>query len=399
MEPGTDAADRRAAGGRLTRRAMLAGTAATVASCAAPRRPVPAALVEATALPGYPAGIRFWGDDARSIGRAAIAQEAAQSRARTGPPDWYFLAISGGGSNGAFGAGILNGWTRNGTRPEFDIVTGVSTGSLSAPFAFLGSGWDEELAAVYTEVTAGDIYRPLGPVGAILRGSLEDDAPLRDLVDRHVTDAMVDAIADQHALGRRLLIGTTHLDADRPVVWEIGAIAGSGVPGRRALIRDLLVASASLPAIFPPARIEVTSGGRRYDELHVDGGVSNQAFLFPANITRADLDLWTDRALRRSAYIIRNGKVTPEYRPVRASLAPVLKKSVAGLVKSQGVGDLFQIADTAKRVGVAFNAIWIPESFAATEPAPFDPGYMREVYALGLAMSEHGIRWSREPPG
>lgn len=382
----------------LSRRALLAGAAAVASGCVAPRRPVPQDLVEAAVLPGYGPGIRFWGDDAESIGRAAIAREAVESRARTDTPDWFFLAISGGGSNGAFGAGILNGWTRSGTRPEFDIVTGVSTGALAAPFAFLGPEWDDELAAVYVDVTARDIFRSLGPIGAIVRGSLEDDAPLRALVDRHVTPEMVAAIAREHGRGRRLLIGTTDLDADRPVVWDIGAIAASGQPDRRALIGDLLVASASLPAIFPPARITVTAGGRTYDELHVDGGVSNQAFLFPANITRADLDLWTDAARRRSAYVIRNGKVTPEYAPVPATLPPVLKRSVASLVKTQGIGDLYQMHATAGRVGVDFNAIWIPESFTETEPAPFDRDYMRDVYSLGLRMSEHGIPWSRTPP-
>lgn len=380
-----------------SRRGFLAGAVA-LAGCVAPRHPVPEGLVEVATLPGYDAGIRFWGDDADSIGRAAITSAAVESRVRTGTPDWFFLAISGGGSNGAFGAGILNGWTRNGTRPEFDIVTGVSTGSLAAPFAFLGPSWDDELTAVYTDISARDVFLPLGPVGAIARGALEDDAPLRRLVDRHVTDAMVDAIAHEYTRGRRLLIATTHLDADRPVVWHIGAIAASGVPGRRALIRDILVASASLPAIFPPARIMVTAGGRTYDELHVDGGVANQTFLFPANISRADVDLWTDNARRRSAYVIRNGKVTPDYRPVSANLAPVLRKSVAGLVKTQGIGDLYQMQATAARVGVDFNAIWIPESFAETEPAPFDQTYMRDVYALGLRMAEGGIPWSTHPP-
>ncbi len=383
---------------RASRRAFLAGGAASLAGCVAARQPVPEALVEAAEVPGYGAGIRFWGDDAASIGRAAIAAEAVESRMRTDTPDWFFLAISGGGSNGAFGAGVLNGWTRNGTRPEFDIVTGVSTGALAAPFAFLGPDWDDELAAVYTDVTSRDVFLPLGPIGVVARGALEDDAPLRRLVERHVTDEMVDEIAREHGRGRRLLIGTTDLDADRPVVWDIGAIASSGVPGRRDLIGDLLVASASLPAIFPPARITVTAGGKRYDELHVDGGVSNQAFLFPANITRADIDLWTDTARRRSAYVIRNSKVTPEYSPVSANFAPVLQKSVASLVKTQGIGDLYQMQATAARVGVDFNAIWIPETFAETEPRPFDQGYMRDVYALGLRLSEHGIRWEREPP-
>lgn len=375
----------------------LLGLAVGLAACSTPRNPVPEALVTAAEVPGY-GKIRFWGDDIASIGDAAIAREAVQSRSRDEPPDWYFLAISGGGSDGAFGAGLLTGWTANGTRPEFDVVTGISTGSLTAPFAFLGPDWDDELTEVYTETTGRDIYRPLGLLGPLGAGALEDDRPLRDMVDRHITDAMLAAIAREHARGRRLLIGTTDLDAGRPVVWDIGAIASSPAPDRRDLIVAVLVASASIPAVFPPARIDVVADGRHYDELHVDGGVANQAFLFPANVTAADLDLWTDAARHRSAFIIRNGHVTPRYDPVRARFDVVAKRSVAMLVKTQGIGDLYQMHDVAERVGLDFNAIWMPESFTAREAQPFDRSYMQQVFALGQRMAAGGIPWSKLPP-
>jgi predicted acylesterase/phospholipase RssA len=377
---------------------LLAAALVGLAGCVTPRHPVPADLVEAATVPGYVADIRFWGDDAESISRAAIADEAVESRGRTDTPDWFFLSISGGGSNGAFGAGLITGWTAAGTRPEFDIVTGISTGSLAAPFAFLGPDWDDELTSVYTEVSGHDIYRPLGLLGAITAGAIEDNAPLRALVGRHVTDEMVAEIASEHARGRRLLVGTTDLDADRPVVWDIGAIAASDAPKRRELIRDILVASSSIPAIFPPARIDVVADGQRYEELHVDGGIANQAFLFPANVTRSDLDLWTDNARRSTVYVIRNNKVTPEHSAVSARLPAVAKRSVSLLIKTQGIGDLYQMHDTAERVGVDFNAIWIPESFSETEPKPFDRDYMRAVYALGRQMAADGIPWSKRPP-
>ena len=377
---------------------LLAAALVGLAGCVTPRHPVPADLVEAATVPGYVADIRFWGDDAESISRAAIADEAVESRGRTDTPDWFFLSISGGGSNGAFGAGLITGWTAAGTRPEFDIVTGISTGSLAAPFAFLGPDWDDELTSVYTDVSGHDIYRPLGLLGAISAGAIEDNAPLRALVGRHVTDEMVAEIASEHARGRRLLVGTTDLDADRPVVWDIGAIAASDAPKRRELIRDILVASSSIPAIFPPARIAVVADGQRYEELHVDGGIANQAFLFPANFTRSDLDLWTDNARRSTVYVIRNSKVTPEYAAVSARLPAVAMRSVSLLIKTQGIGDLYQMHDTARRVGVDFNAIWIPESFSETEPKPFDRDYMRAVYALGRQMAADGIPWSKRPP-
>jgi hypothetical protein len=388
-------AERRRRPGRA--RCLAAGLALLLAGCMPQRSPVPEALVETANVPGY-SGIRFWGDDADSIGTAAILAEAAESRTRTGDPHWYFLSISGGGSDGAFGAGLLTGWSENGTRPEFDIVTGISTGSLIAPFAFLGPAWDPLLTHVYTDISGPDIFRPMGLLGAVGVGAFDDDAPLRALVDATVTDTMVADIAREHRRGRRLLVGTTNLDADRPVVWDIGAIAASAQPGRRALIRDVLVASASIPGLFPPARIEVVADGVAYDEMHVDGGTTNQAFLFPDNFTEAELDLWTDSARTRSLYVIRNGRVDPVYSPVAPHLTGVVRKSVSLLIRTQGVGDLSQMFETADRVGVDFNAIWIPAEFTLSEPRPFDRDYMRAVYALGHGLAENGIPWIKRPP-
>ena len=151
--------------------------------------------------------------------------------------------------------------------------------------------------------------------------------------------------------------------------------------------------------MFPPARIRVVADGVAYDELHVDGGIANQAFLFPANFTEADLDLWTDNARTRTAYIIRNGKVTPDYSPVAARLSKVAGKSVSLLIETQGVGDLFQMHDTAGRVGLDFNAIWIPASFTMREPKPFDRGYMRAVYALGRQLADRRHSLVQAPAG
>ena len=371
--------------------------ALSLLACAGARNPVPEALVESAQVLGYEK-IQFWGDDSASIGTEAIAAEAAQSRARTGDPDWYFLSISGGGSDGAFGAGLITGWTTNGTRPEFDVVTGVSTGSLIAPFTFLGPAYDDELTAVYTEVSGSDIYRKLGLFGLIGSGALEDNSPLRALVDHHVTDRMVDDIARAHQLGRRLLVATTNLDAGRQTVWDIGAIAASGQPGRRDLIRDVLVASASIPGVFPPARIDVVADGVTYDEMHVDGGTTAQEFLFPDDFTRADLDLWTDRARRRTIYVIRNSKVSQQYSAVSSRFPDVVHKSLNLLITTQGVGDLYQLHETAERIGADFNAIWIPESFTLTEPQPFDQDYMRALFGAGRQLTESGIPWQKQPP-
>jgi predicted patatin/cPLA2 family phospholipase len=376
-----------------------------LAACAGPtveslRDPVPEPLVTQSAVPGY-SRIRYWGDNGDGLPPDIAAEIAAQQKASGNiSQKRSFLAVSGGGSNGAFGAGILFGWTAAGTRPEFTVVTGVSTGSLIAPFAFLGPPYDEYLREAYTEVSGDDIFAKKG-VLTILRGSssVADNSPLRGLVSRYVTDQMLADIAREHKRGRRLLVGTTNLDAERPVVWDIGAIASSGVAGRRQLIQDILVASASIPGLFPPVKIKVVADGQTFDEMHVDGGTSNQAFMFPSNFSIRESDKKLNRkGMERTLYVLRNGKVTPEFSKVKPRLAAIVGKSISSLIKTQGIGDLYRMYSNAQRDGIAFRAIWIPESFTMTEPAPFDPGYMKALFDLGYEMGRNGVPWAEQPP-
>lgn len=375
-----------------------------LAACAGPtveslRDPVPEPLVKQSSVPGYQR-IRYWGDNGEGLAPDLVAEIAAQQKAAGLTPNTRnYLAVSGGGSNGAFGAGLLFGWTAAGTRPEFTVVTGVSTGSLIAPFAFLGPPYDALLKEAYTEISGEDVYEKKGILGIIGSESVADNTPLRRLVSRYVTDQMLVDIVREHKRGRRLLIGTTNLDAERPVVWDIGAIAMSGVAGRKQLIQDILVGSASIPGVFPPVNIKVSADGKTYDELHVDGGTSNQAFMFPSNFSLRQSDKDLKRSgMKRTLYVIRNGKVTPEYSTVKPKLASIVGKSISSLIKTQGIGDLYRMYSNAQRDGIAFRAIWIPESFTRKEPAPFDPGYMRALFDLGYEMGRKGIPWEEQPP-
>lgn len=380
--------------------AFVSGCGATLED---KRSPVPEPLVSAARVPGY-SQIRFWGDDGNSVPHAYIANQAQQvmRAAKTdrdvNPYDRKFLAISGGGSNGAFGAGLLAGWTAAGTRPHFDIVTGVSTGSLIAPFAFLGPAYDPQLRAVYTETTGKDIYRRKGLLSIIGSVSATDNTPLRHMVARYVDDRLLAEIAREHSKGRRLLVGTTNIDAERPVIWDMGAIAQSKDPNRTQLFRDILVASASIPVVFPPIRLNVVADGRRYDEMHVDGGTSNQSFLFPSNFTAKDADKLIGRTPKRTLYVIRNGKVTPEWSAVKPRLASIGGKSIASLIKTQGIGDLYRLYSNAQRDKIDYNAIWVPASFEMQEKEPFEPVYMRALFNLGYEMGKKGIPWSKQPP-
>ena len=381
---------------------LLSSCAST--SLEAMRNPVPEPLVIEAGVPGY-SQIRFWGDDGTGLSPGAIETRLAQLAiaAKTDPKIsskiLNFLTVSGGGSNGAFGAGLLVGWSATGKRPSFDVVTGISTGSLIAPFAFLGSGHDAELREAYTAVSGKDIYRKKGILQALTSESAADNAPLRNLVARYVTDELVAEVAAEHAKGRRLLIGTTNIDAERPVVWDIGAIATSDESERARLIRDILVASASIPGVFPPVRLNVTADGKTYDELHVDGGTSNQVFLMPSNFSALTIDRATKVKRKRTLYIIRNGKVGPEWSAVKPKLTSIAGKSVSTLIKTQGVGDLYRMYASAKRDGISFNAMWVPDNFDMKEPEPFDPTYMKALFELGESLGRDGIKWSRVPPG
>jgi hypothetical protein len=362
------------------------------------RDPVPEPLVERAEISGY-SHIRYWGDDGSSISSGTIAALIAQqAKANSEEDARNFLVVSGGGSNGAFGAGLLSGWTEAGTRPQFTIVTGISTGSLIAPFAFLGSRYDSQLRDAYTKVSGADIYRKRGVIRTLTTDAAADNAPLRKMVEAYVTDTMLNDIAREHGEGRRLLIGTTNLDAERPVVWDIGAIAASGQANRKQLIEDILVASAAIPGVFSPVRIKVVADGMFYDELHVDGGTSNQSFLFPSNLSLRALDKAQHRHVSRRLFVIRNGKVTPEYSEVKPKLGAIIGKSVGSLIKSQGIGDLYRMYAGANRDGMSFNAVWVPKSFTLQEPEPFDPTYMQSLFDLGYRMGRDGIPWKHEPP-
>jgi predicted acylesterase/phospholipase RssA len=278
------------------------------------------------------------------------------------------------------------------------VVTGISTGSLIAPFAFLGRPYDEELKAAYTDITGKDIYRKKGLLGVIGSESVADNTPLRQLVERYVTDKMVADITREYARGRRLLIGTTNLDAERPVVWDIGAIASSKIRTRKQLIQDILVASSSIPGVFPPVNIKVVADGKSYDEMHVDGGTSNQAFLFPSQFSVREAVSKSGLKRNWTLYVIRNGKISPEYSAVKPRLMAIVGKSISSLIKTQGIGDLYRMYSNAQRDGMKFNAIWIPESFTKVEPQPFDRTFMNELFHVGLEMGRNGIPWAKHPP-
>lgn len=310
-----------------------------------------------------------------------------------------YLAISGGGANGAFGAGLLLGWTEKGDRPEFSIVTGVSTGALSAPFAFLGPGYDEQLKAVYTTTSTKDILKIRSTLKIITGDSAVNSEALQKMLVNHIDQNIMEAIASEHLKGRQLLIGTVNLDAGRPVIWNIGEIAVSKDPNALDLIRDVLLASASIPGIFPPVFVKVQSNGVTYDEMHVDGGTASQVFFYPTGLNwRKIIDKLEVKGTPR-AYIIRNSRLEPEWKAVEPKLSQIVLRTTATLIRNQGYGDLYRIYLRNQHSGVDFNLAFIPDEFNEKAKEAFDPEYMGKLFDLGYQMGKQGYPWEKIPPG
>ena len=366
------------------------------------RQPVPPEYTLKAGIPGIPEA-RFWGDEwptfaAERFEEFTVADFQREFDGIYDKPHNY-LAISGGGANGAFGAGLLVGWTERGDRPEFSMVTGVSTGALTAPFAFLGADYDDKMKEVYTTTSTEDIATKRSMFAALSGDSMTDTTPLKALIARYIDAEMIDAIAREHKTGRRLFIGTVNLDAGRSVIWNIGAIAASDYPQRITLIQDLLRASAAIPVAFPPVVISVEAEGKQYDEMHVDGGTGSQVFVYPA---AADWRLITRKLKvkgKPQVYVIRNSFLDPDYQGMKRSVFPIASRTIESLIRTQGIGDLYQIYALCDRDGNDFNLAYIPSTFTDEPTEGFDPVYMKKLLDLGYQMSLEGYPWEKAPPG
>jgi len=376
--------------------------------CAAlrPRQPLPQYLESKAGVPGMP-DVRTWGDEASRAFTNFALESIRQEEAAFGPgfrnTPVYFLALSGGGDDGAFGAGVLCGWTAHGNRPQFKLVTGISTGALMAPFAFLGSSYDETLRRLYTGISQRDIFRLKSLLTVLWRDAVADTTPLARKLDQYVDAAMLAAVAAEHHKGRRLIIGTTQLDAQRLLLWDMGAIAASGHPEASKLFRKIMLASASIPAAFPPQYITVEAEGHWYEEMHVDGGTTAQVVLYETALKPFTEIYGADAVLRarpRYLYIIRNSQIQPEWEPVRPRLAPIGSRAIATLIKTQGIGDLYRLYLFAQRDNMAYNLAAIPTDLAPTRPRePFNQAYMTALFDLGYEMAAKGYPWLKHPPG
>jgi predicted patatin/cPLA2 family phospholipase len=384
----------------------LIGSAILLTSgCAslAPRNVLPQADAGQIELEGFH-NIRFWGDaSAREIQAIMMAdtpktETRPSSRIERHPPVSNLLAISGGAENGAFGAGLLVGWSDAGTRPTFDLVTGVSSGALIAPFVFLGRDHDGQLREIFTKYGRKDIFT-YNVHGLIEGSALADDTPLARLIEKYVDQALLQEIARERIKGRILLIGTTSLDTQRPVLWDMGRIAMSNNREALGLFRKILLASATLPGVFPPVRIQVRVGGQSYDELHVDGGVTRQVFIAPSIFSVVSHGQKGKPVASPHLYVIRNGKIDPEWQSVSENVVSITQRSISTLIKNQAIGDLYRIYSVTKDEGIEFNLASIPADFNQTSDEPFDQKYMIALFNRGYDLGHENYSWVKAPPG
>jgi predicted acylesterase/phospholipase RssA len=386
----------------LARVAAAGALVLGLAGCATMSRQaaVPMAQLSQTRILDIP-NARFFvdADPAPMYAEALRSLEKERAYAHVGGrlPPANFLAISGGGDDGAFGAGLLVGWSEHGTRPEFKLVTGISTGALLAPFAFLGKRYDPQLAAMYTTITQKNIFIKRGLLAGLTEDALGDTTPLYGLITQYLSAPVIEEIAREYDRGRLLLIATTNLDAGRPVIWNIGAIAKSRNPKAHVLIRRILLASAAVPGAFPPVMFDMEIDGKPYQELHVDGGAVAQAFLYPPTMSLKRAP--AEDARRRTAYIIRNSKLNVPFDQTKRSTLPIAGRAISTLLASSGVNDMYRMYLTTQRDGVGYNLAFIGNDFNVPYPGMFDHGYMTALFEYGRAKGRAGVKWQKKPPG
>lgn len=393
---------------RLALRPLLLAVATVVlVGCSTlPRNAPPLDVIGTATLADFPDVRAPSGSPSRTLIADLARSYAEESRvdfpvAADGKIHYAILALSGGGPNGAFGSGLLKGWSETGTRPVFKIVTGVSTGALMAPFAFLGSQYDQALHDFYTSNPSQNIFRRLSILPQLLSGeAFADTGPLRAIIEENVDATLLAAVATAHRQGRRLYIGTTNLDEQRFVVWNMGAIAASGHPRALELFRKVMLASASVPVAFPPVFFDVVANGERYDELHVDGAVGANVFLSAGTfsisaVRRRRVEL----PAREEVYVIHNGQLQPRASQTRRSIVGIATRSFDGFARSSTIGDIFRIYAVTLRDDIGFQWITIPDSATVSGNEVFDPVIMGELYALGKNLWKDRDPWARRPPG
>jgi predicted patatin/cPLA2 family phospholipase len=371
---------------------VLASCGFLLCGCASePRIPFSQADQRA-AVPLGPHPIRFWADDPQSVVQNAERRAVVQKG-----QNFAYLALSGGGGGGAYGAGVLNGWTKSGARPAFTVVSGVSVGAMIAPFAFLGPDYDAKLKRIYINGEAQSLIDQTSPLGALFGGGLIESGRMRELVERYIDDEMIVEIAREDRKGRRLLVVTTDLDAQRAMIWDMGAIAATGGPRAFKLFRDVIAASASVPVVFAPQLIDVQANDRLFQEMHVDGAVTAPVFILPDTLLLGGKRIVT-RGGRENLYVIVNARLDAGFEVVPNKAEAIAARSFGVMSRVETEAVLAQTYKVATGDGLGFNLSYIGKDIPDSGGTGFETETMRRLFAYGFARASAGSFWENKPP-
>ncbi len=363
--------------------------------CAHVRHAVPEDLVGTAVVVGMP-DMRHYTDKPASLFMreslvTSFKDEGKSDYLVNGIKTYPVLLIGGGVSNSAYGIGLLDGWLANGTRPVFKIVTGYSSGSIIAVATFSGKDYENRLANLFTSISTKDVVRQKNIFSILFGNSLYSSSPFAKKIDDIMDEGLMSRIAQEHAKGRRLYVGTTDLDAQEFVIWDMGALASIGSPDALKLFRRIILASCSFPATLPPVYFQVEADGRRYDEMHVDGGVVGGIFYIN--------QLIENLGFRTRLYVLNCCYMSPHSSQVEDNLVAITSRLIETHTAAKMAGDTYRLYAFAKERGWDYNLAYIPEDFKPDQQEMFDKLEMQRLFKRGYDDALGGYKWHKAPPG
>jgi hypothetical protein len=362
-----------------------------LAGCATVHREQAPGLVLNNAAPvGFRPDIRYISTDPKAI-KSRFSENLLRRRAASNDVALNILALSGGGAGGSFGAGALVGLSRQEKRPRFDVVTGVSAGALMAPFAFLGSSWDAQLTDNFSGAHSNNFLVTRG-MDMLFSPGIYQNEPLIAFVDHFVTPDMIKEVASQAALGRLLLVATTDLDKEETVIWDMGQIAAQGGEVAHNLFRDVLVASASIPGVFPPIIIPVRDSNTRYDEMHIDASATVPFFFAPALAYILPLD--PNGLKGTNIYVIVNGQLAAIPKTTGLDTISILSRSLTAVLQHRARTEIAMTSEFAQKYDMNLKITAIPVSYPFRGPLDFSKSTLLELFNYGADCARDGKLWT-----
>lgn len=379
-----------------------------LSGCARVRHAVPENLVGEAVVVGMP-GIRYYTDKPVSFFMTrqslvdSFKEEDKSDYLVYGIKTYPVLIIGGGVSNSAYGIGLLKGWLKEGSRPVFKIITGYSSGSLLATATFAGEGYEDRLAELFTSISTKDVVKQKGILGIMFGNSVYSSARFAKKIDDIMDTDLMARIAQEHKKGRRLYVGTTDLDAQGFVIWDMGALASKASLDSLKLFRKIVLASCSFSAMLPPVYFQVEAGGRHYDEMHADGGVVGGLFyinqLMEGGVPAAQSCGINLRKLRTRIYALNCCYMSPHSKQVEDNLTAITSRLIETNGAAKMIGDTYRIYAFAKEKGWDYNLAYIPEDFKPNQKEMFDKQEMKRLFKRGYDDAAAGYKWHKAPPG